>query len=134
MFKRRDSVISEFSSISDVDLNIRKSKSQYQMLSTSKQPFETSDLSKHPIKNLQLIINVLTDQKKNEEADIEEVSDTSQKIKTGYSFSGGSSKPNKGKGKDTRDQSSSRKISPASGGGDGGNSSSSDKDLEYRKL
>jgi len=61
MFKRRNSVASEVSGISEVDLNIRKSKSQYQVLSTLKQLFEMSDLSKHLIKNLQTTINVLTD-------------------------------------------------------------------------
>ncbi len=72
------------------------------MLSTSKQPFETSDLSKHLIKNLQITINILTDQEDNEQADTEEVSDISQQKKpVGHSFSGGSSKSDKGKGKDT---------------------------------
>ncbi len=61
IFKRKNSATSEFSGISEVDLNIRRSKNQYQVLSTSKQSFETSDLSKHPIKNLQSTINVLTD-------------------------------------------------------------------------
>src|SRR6266498_1825016 len=73
IFKRRNSAASEFSDISKVDLNIRKSKSQYQVLSSLKQSFEMSDLSKHPIKNLQITINVLTDQKENDEADTEEV-------------------------------------------------------------
>jgi len=43
----------------------------------SKQPFETSDLSKHPIKNLQTTINILTDQEDNEQADTEEALDAS---------------------------------------------------------
>ncbi len=107
MFKRRDSATSKFSDIFKVNLNIRKSKNQYQMLSTSKQPFKTSDLSKHPIKNLQSTINVLIDQEENEEANTEKVPDTSnQKKQSGHSFSGGSSKPDKGKGKDMEDQSS----------------------------
>ena len=77
IFKRKNSATSEFSGISEVDLNIRKSKNQYQVLSTLKQPFEMSDLSKHLIKNLQTTINLLTDQKENEEADTEEVPDIS---------------------------------------------------------
>ncbi len=52
VFKRRDSVASDTSGISQIDLNIRKSRNQYQVLSSQKQPFETSDLSQHPIKNL----------------------------------------------------------------------------------
>ena len=76
-----------------------------------KQPFETSDLSKHLIKNLQTTINVLIDQEKNEEADTEEVLNTSDQRKLSeHSFPRGSSKPDKGKEKDTEDQSSSRKI------------------------
>jgi len=80
-----------------------------------------SSLSKHLIKNLQTTINVLTDQEENEEADTEEVQDTSnQKKSTRQSFSGGFSKPDKGKGKDTGNQSSLRRIPPASSGGDDG--------------
>ncbi len=66
---------------------------------------------------------------------MEKVPDISnQKKPTRHSFLGGSRKPDKGKGKDTGDQSSSRKISPASDEGDDGNSSSSDEDLDQRKL
>ncbi len=66
---------------------------------------------------------------------MEKVSETTQKKKSsGYSFPEGSSKLDKGKGKDTEDQSSLRKISPASGGGDDGNSSSSDEESDKRKL
>ncbi len=46
------------------------------MLSFHKQPFETFDLSKHLIKNLQFTINVLIDQEENE-GDVKDVSDTS---------------------------------------------------------
>ena len=61
-----------------------------------------SDLSKHPIKNLQITINILTDQKDNEQADTEEVPKPSQQKKpSGHSFPRESSKPDKGKGKDT---------------------------------
>ena len=104
------------------------------MLSSQKQPFETSDLSLHPIKNLQSTINVLTDPEDNNLGDMEEVPDTSQQKKPhGHSFPGGSSKPDKkGKGKDTGDQSSLRNILPASGGG-GGDDSSSDEKLDQRK-
>ncbi len=103
------------------------------MLSSQKQPFETSDLSLHSIKNLQSTINVLTDQEENEQVDMEKVPDTSQQRKpTGHSFPGGSSKSDKGKGKDTGGQDSHRKIPPASGGG-GDDSSSSDKELDSRK-
>jgi len=78
---------------------------------------------------------MLTDQEENEEADTEEVPDTSnQKKLTGYSFLRGSNKPNEGKEKDTRDQSSSRKILSASGGGDDGDSSSSEEEPDRRKL
>jgi len=77
LLKRRNSAVFEFSGISKADLNIKKLKNEYQVLSTSKQPFETSDLSKHPIKNLQTTINMLTDQEENEEADTKEVPDTS---------------------------------------------------------
>ncbi len=116
-----------------MDFNIRKSRNLYQVLSTSKHSFETSDLSQHPIKNLQITINILTDQEDNEQANTEEVSDTSQQKKLiGYLFSGGSSKSDKGKGKDTEDQSSQRKILLASSGGDD-DDSSSDEDLDQRK-
>ena len=104
------------------------------MLSIQKQSFETSDLSQHLIKNLQSIINVLIDQEDNEQADTEESLEPSQQKKpTGHSFLGGSSKPDKGKGKDIGDQSSQRKIPPASGEGGGDDSSSSDEDPEPRK-
>ena len=75
------------------------------MLSFQKQPFETLDLSQHPIKNLQSTINVLTDQEDNNLADTEDQPDTRQQRKPEeYSFPGRSSKPNnKGKGKDTGD-------------------------------
>src|SRR6266542_3912043 len=134
VFKRRDSVASDTSSLMVVDLTIKRSKSQYQALSSQKQPFETSDLSQHPIKNLQSTINVLTDQKDNNLADMEDAPDTSQQRKPeGHSFPGRSSKPNnKGKGKDTGDQSSLRNILPASGG-EGDDSSSSDEKLDQRK-
>jgi len=103
------------------------------MLSSQKQSFEISDLSLHPIKNLQSTINVLIDQEDNEQADTEEVPDTSQQKKpTGHSFLGGSSKPDKGKGKDTGDQSSQRRILLASGE-EGDNSSSSDEEPDLRK-
>ncbi len=78
-----------------------------------------SDLSKHLIKNLQTTINILIDQEDNEQADTKEVPNTSgQKKPSEHSFPGGSSKPDKEKGKDTKNQSSLRKIPPASGGGD----------------
>jgi len=43
------------------------------MLNTSKQPFKTSNLSQHLIKNLQSTINVLIDQEDNENADMKEI-------------------------------------------------------------
>ena len=102
-------------------------------MSSQKQPFETSDLSQHLIKNLQSTINVLTDQEDNNLADMEEVPDTSQQRKLeGHSFPGRSSKPDKGKGKDTGNQNSQRNIPSASGGG-GDDSSSSDEELDQRK-
>ncbi|SRR6266498_1796100 len=78
VFKRRSSVTSHTSDQSlplELDVNIRKSKSQYQILKTRKLSFEASDLSKHLIKNLQPTINVLTDKEDNEEeeGDIEEI-------------------------------------------------------------
>ena len=45
VFKRRDSVASDTSSLAAADLSIKRSRSQYQALSFQKQPFETSDLS-----------------------------------------------------------------------------------------
>src|SRR6266540_7236299 len=45
MFKRRDSVASDTSSLAAADLRIKRSRSQYQTLTFQKQPFETSDLS-----------------------------------------------------------------------------------------
>ena len=73
-------------------------------MSSQKQPFETSDLSLHLIKNFQSTINVLTDQEDNKQADMEEATEISQQRKpTGHSFSEESSKPDKGKGKDTGD-------------------------------
>ncbi len=136
VFGRRDSVASDTSSLVVADLNIKRSKSQYQTLTFQKQPFETSDLSQHPIKNLQSTINVLTDQEDNDVADTGDALDTSQQRKPGgHSFPGGSSKPDKkGKGKDTGDQSSLRNIPPASKGGGGGDSSSSEEKLDQRKL
>src|SRR6266540_2150633 len=135
IFKRRNSVTSDTSSLVAADLSIRKSRSQYQMLSSQKQPFETSNLSLHPIKNFQSTINILTDQEDNEQADMEEVSNISQQRKpTRHSFSGGSSKPDKGKGKDTGNQSSQRKIPPASGKGGGDSSSSSDEKPDQGKT
>ncbi len=105
------------------------------MLSTTKQLFEMSSLSKYLIKNLQTTINMLTDQEENEETDMEEVPDMSnQKKPTEHSFLGGSSKPDKGKERETEDQSSLRKILPASGGGDDGDSSSSEEEPDRRKL
>jgi len=77
MFKRRNSAVSEASSIQEVDLNMRKSRNQYQVLSISRHSFETSELNKHPIKNLQTTINILTDQEDNEQADTKEAPDTS---------------------------------------------------------
>ncbi len=56
MFKKRNLAVSEASNIPEVDLNIRKSRNQYQLLSMSKHPFEISDLSKHLIKNLQATV------------------------------------------------------------------------------
>src|SRR6266540_7154311 len=134
VFKRRDSVASDTSSLVVADLSIKRSRSQYQALTFQKQLFETSDLSQHPIKNLQSTINVLTDQEDNNLEDMEDAPDTSQQRKpVGYSFPGRSSKPNnKGKGKDTEDQSSLRNIPPASGGG-GDDSSSSDEEPDQRK-
>ena len=45
VFRRRDSVASDTLSLIVADLNIKRSKSQYQMLTFQKQPFETSNLS-----------------------------------------------------------------------------------------
>ncbi len=132
IFKRRDLAASEFSSLTEVDLNMRKSRSQYQLISTSKQIFEMSSLSKHL---MQTTINMLTDQEENEKADTEEVPNTSsQKKPSGHSFSGGSSKPDKRKGRDTRDQSSLKKIPPVSDGEDDSDSSSSEEESDRRKL
>src|SRR6266542_1731468 len=96
IFGRRDSVASDTSSLVVADLNIRRSKSQYQTLTFQKQPFETSDLSQHPIKNLQSTINVLTDQEDNDVADTGDALDASQQRKSGgHSFPSRSSKPDK---------------------------------------
>ncbi len=135
MFKRRDSVASDTSSLAAADLSIKRSRSQYQALTFQKQPFETSDLSQHPIKNLQSTINVLTDQEDNDAAETGDAQDISQQRKPeGHSFPSGSSKPDKkGKGKDTGDQSSLRNIPPASGGGGDDDDSSSDEDPDQRK-
>ena len=77
IFRRRDSVASDSSSLAAADLSIKRSRSQYQVLSFQKQLFETSDLSQYPIKNLQSTINVLTDQEDNNLADMEDAPDTS---------------------------------------------------------
>ncbi len=66
IFKRRSSATLEISHMSlplELDANMKKSKSQYQTLRTRKFSFEVSDLSKHPIKNLQSTINILSDKK-----------------------------------------------------------------------
>ena len=61
---------------------------------------------------------------------------SNQKRPSGYSFLKGSSKPDKGKGKDTGNQSSSRRISPTSDRGDNndGSSSSSKEKSDQKKL
>src|SRR6266540_3347189 len=136
MFKRRDSVASDTSSLVAADLSIKRSRSQYQALTFQKQPFETSDLSQHLIKNLQSTINVLTDQEDNNLGDTEDAPDTSQQRKPqGHSFPGRFSKPDKKeKGKDTGDQRNQSNIPPASGGGGGdGSDSSSDEEPDQRK-
>ena len=64
IFKRRNSAVSEASNLSlslELDANIKQSKSQYQAFRIRKLSFEASDLSKHPIKNLQMTINILSD-------------------------------------------------------------------------
>ncbi len=105
------------------------------MLSFQKQPFKISDLSQHPIKNLQSIINILTDQEDNNLADTEEAPDTSQQRKPiKHSFPSGSSKSDKGKGKDIENQSSQKNIPPANRGGGGDDNSSSDEELDQRKT
>ena len=105
------------------------------MLSISKHPFEMSNLSKHLIKNLQTTINVLTDQEENEKVNTKEVSNmNNQKKLVEHSFPEESSKPNKGKGKDTGDQSSRKKIPPINSGGDDDDSSSnSEEESDQRR-
>ncbi len=78
---------------------------------------------------------MLTDQEDNDQVDTEEAPDTSQQRKLiGHSFPGGSSQSDKGKGKDTGNQSSQRKILPASGGGGDDDNSSSDEEPDQKKL
>ena len=63
-FKQRNSTISETSNLSfpfEINANIKQLKSQYQTLKIRKLFFETSDLSQHLIKNLQTIINIISD-------------------------------------------------------------------------
>jgi len=82
---------------------------------------------------LQITINILTDQEDNENVDTEEVPELSQQKKPiRHSFLRGFSKPDKGKGKNTRNQSSQKKILPASKGGDD-DSSSSNEEPNQRK-
>jgi len=61
----------------EVDANIKKSKSQYQVLTNRRLSFEASNLSKYPIKNLLITINVLTNQEKNKKEDTEKVTEQS---------------------------------------------------------
>ena len=70
ILKWKSSVMSQTSNQSlslELDENIKKSKNQYQILTNRKLLFKVSNLSKHPIKNLQSTINVLIDQEKIEE-------------------------------------------------------------------
>ncbi len=119
----------------ETDTNIKKSKNQYQILKNRKLSFKASDLSKHPIKNLQSTINILTDKEDNEKENMKEVPELSNQRKPlRHSFPGGFSKSNKGKEKDIRDQSNTDRNKPSSGGGDSDSSSSSDEeDLNPRK-
>ncbi len=100
--------------------------------------FKAFNLSKHLIKNLQMIINILTDKEDNEEeGDTEKIPEPStQKQLSEHSFPGRFSKPNKGKEKDTRDQSSIRRIPPSDRGGDSDddNNSSEEENLNRKKL
>ncbi len=108
VFKRRNSAMSDTSNLSlplEIDTSIKNSKSQYQTLSIRKFSFEASNLSKHPIKNLQSTINLLSDKEDNEH---EEANDPPEQINQNTSslshlFSGRSSQSYKGKGKDTED-------------------------------
>jgi len=59
----------------EIDLIIKKSKSQYQTLRTMKFFFKAFDLSKHLINNLQSTINIILDK----EDDEEEVKDLSER-------------------------------------------------------
>jgi len=83
ILKQRSLVISQTSNQSfplELKENIKKLKSQYQVLTNRRLSFKASNLSKHPIKNLQSTINVLTDQEeteKPEEEDIEKVPEQS---------------------------------------------------------
>ncbi len=89
-----------------MDANIKKSKSQYQMLRTRKLPFEASDLSKYLVKNLQSTINVLTDKEDDgKEENTEKIpKQSTQKQLVGLSFSKRFSKPTKEKEKDIGEQ------------------------------
>ncbi len=129
------SEISNFSLSLELESNIKKSKSQYQTFRNRKLSFEASDLSKHPIKNLQSTINILSDKGDNREEEADDLPEqTTQNIlSSSYSFLGGSSKPNKGKEKVTGDQSRKRNILPASGGRDN-DSSSSEKEPDQRST
>ena len=52
---------------------MKESKSQYQTLRTRKFSFEASDLSKHPIKNLQMTINILLNKGDEEDRDVNDL-------------------------------------------------------------
>ncbi len=137
VFKRRSSITSESSIHSlptELDAKIRKSKGQYQIFKNRKLSFEASDLSKHPIKNLQSTINVLSDKGNNEEEDTEEILElNSQKKLSGHSFLKESSKPNKGKEKDTGDQFNQRRKPLASGREGDDSNSSNEEEPDRRK-
>ena len=137
IFKRRNSAVSEASNLSlplEVDASMKKSKSQYQTLTIRKLSFEASDLSKHPIKNLQTTINILSDKGNKEE----ENADDSPEQTTQNIFSSSRSflnNPDKRKGKDTgrgrRNHQTNKKISSRSEGGRD-SSHSSDEEPDRR--
>ena len=60
----------------EIDFNFKQSKTQYQTLQTRKLPFEASDLSRYPIKNLQSTINIISDK----EDEIENLADIGDQL------------------------------------------------------
>ena len=108
------------------------------MLRNWKLSFEASDLSKHPIKNLQSTINIILDKgDEGEEADNHLDSSTQNLSSSSQTFSEIPDNKDKGKEKDTKGQQRNRHENISSKGRKsdrGDNDSSSDEKPDKRNM